>query len=130
MCVGSSAAKRGVVRRDHDRAGESRQRGFDRPHRFEIEVIGRLVEQQQLRGRAAPQRARERGFEPFAAAQLPRRLRCAHRIELQQREPAAQVAFGERRIEQPQLRDDRTIGIEQREPLVEIRGAHVRRARA
>ncbi|KOT00867.1 hypothetical protein DM50_3179 [Burkholderia mallei] len=60
--------ERRVVRHRDDRPRKIRERGFERTHRFEIEMVRRLVEQQQLRGRLAPQRAGERRLQPLAAA--------------------------------------------------------------
>src|SRR5690606_40481762 len=66
----------GIVAGDDHRAGETGQRlleGFDRG---EMEVVGRLVEQQQAGGFLAPQRERQARLQRFAAAEAAQRLQA------------------------------------------------------
>ena len=60
---------------DHDqRAPVAGQRLRQLPDRGHVQVVGRLVEQQQLRRRVGEQQRGEHGAEPLAAGQRPRHL--------------------------------------------------------
>ena len=85
------------MRYHQHRAGEIRQGSFDRQRRRQIQVVGRFVQQQQLRRLSPPQRAGQRRLEPFAAAQRAQRQRDAIRAKLQLRQPVrnAPSASGE-----------------------------------
>ena len=108
------------MRYHQHRAREIRQGGFDRQRRRQIQVVGRFVQQQQLRRLSPPQRAGQRRLEPFAAAQRAQRQRDAIRTKLQLRQPGAQRAFRQRRILQPQMVHHRQTRVELRQGLIEV----------
>ena len=58
-----------VVADDEERAVIGRQPGLEGRDRVQVEVVGRLVEEQEGRGRAVAERAGEGGPDLLAAAQ-------------------------------------------------------------
>lgn len=56
------------------------ERRFESGNAIEIEVIGGLVEDQQLGRRRCRQSTSERGAQAFAAAQFARLAQCATRV--------------------------------------------------
>ena len=53
---GDAVEEKAIVADDHGAAGEVEQRLFERPQRVDVEVVGRLVEQQQVRAALARER--------------------------------------------------------------------------
>ena len=60
--VGRGAQQVAVVRHEHERAFELRQRDRQRLARFQVEVVGRLVEEQEVGPLPHDQRQREPRF--------------------------------------------------------------------
>src|SRR6476660_1127226 len=83
--------KPAVVRDDHRAAREFRQRILERPQRFHIEIVRRLVEQQHVA--AAQQRRREVQPAALAARQLPDVLLLIAALEVEAPEVGARRHF-------------------------------------
>jgi hypothetical protein len=80
--VGGDAVEEPAIVRDHDRAaGEVQQRFLERAQRLDVEVVGRLVEQQHVA--AALQQLREVHAVALAAGQLADPASAARALEVE-----------------------------------------------
>ena len=69
MCVASPVEEEAVVADDHRAAGERFERLLERAQRLDVEIVGRLVEQQHVA--ALLQHLRHMDTVALAARQLP-----------------------------------------------------------
>jgi len=74
-------------------------------------MIGRFIQEQQLRRGVTPQCAGQRSLQAFATTELFGRLGGPSRIQLQERESTAQDPFRERCAECRELLDDRDFAV-------------------
>src|SRR5690606_14035937 len=123
---GDAVDKPAVVADDHGAAGELQQRLLERPERVDVEVVGRLVEQQQIGARL--QHLGEMDPVALAAGELPDLLLLVRALEVEARDigAARHLALAELDLVEP-VRDlfpDGAVGCQRVARLIDIAELH------
>jgi hypothetical protein len=99
---------------------ESRQCGFQHFDRRQVEMIGRLVQQQQEQRPRPREHASQPGAQALAAAERARRLQRRFVAEREAGQCRVGFVVGQIRVQAAQIIEDAGAGIEQADMLVEL----------